>query len=146
MILFLSAFCHPTGIYTREQGKRKCLICILYYSFHKLLGLDFQKGLRLLNAPESQSKSTWQLNTSEKHLLKTNIYVKSLIWCSLEVPGSLLLLQLALDNILQEMEELQVELSFTESLLSFCQETFTAICSPTVTAHAIFNHCFTLLW
>lgn len=71
LILFVPTFCRLGVLHTREHGTRKCLICILYYSSCEPSGLDFQKWLRLLKAPESQSQGTWRFSTSEKCLLKT---------------------------------------------------------------------------
>lgn len=77
LILFASTFCFPGALHSSEHSKRESLICILYYSSSRPSDLDFQKWPRLLSAPESQS--TWHFSTSENHLLKTKLYVKSLI-------------------------------------------------------------------
>lgn len=102
LILFASTFCFPGALCTSEHRKRMSLICILYYYSSKPSGLDFKKWPRLLSAPESQS--TWHFSTSENHLLKTKLYVKSLIWCLLEAMGAFLLFHSTLDNVLQEIE------------------------------------------
>lgn len=121
LILFVSTFCFPGALHTSEHSKRESLICILYYSSSKPSGLDFQKWLRLLSAPESQS--TWHSNTSENHLLKTTLYVKSLIWCLLEAIGAFLLFHSTLDNVFQEIQGIAGETApVTDTLIQSAKQ------------------------
>lgn len=54
LILFASTFCFPWALSTSEHITRASLIRISYYSSSKPSGLDCQKWLKLLSAPESR--------------------------------------------------------------------------------------------
>lgn len=119
LILSAPIFCFCGALHTSEGRKRVSLIRILYYTSSKPSGLDIQKWLRLLSAPES----TWHLSTSENHLLKTTPHARSLIWCLLEAIGAFLLFCLTLNNVFQEVQRIAGETALiTDALIQSAQQ------------------------